>query len=152
MTTVYVLLDGGYSDKSVQAVFSTREKAEAFVARFEGYDCGEIVERALDEMDVASWSPGRSWWIHVRPWRNPAYGPTSVQPGFMAINIDRATMHPEACTRQWRVDQYSGAPSYRTEFWGSYEEAKAFAEAKLVEEQAKPPPCEQPGAYTGRRV
>jgi len=152
MTTVLVLLDGGYSDRSVQAVFTTREKAEAFVARFGGYDCSDIVEREVDEYDVARWPPGRSWTIVVRPWRRPGLPPTYVQPGYHAMSVDQYIAPPEKCTREWRVDQYDGAPVYRTEFWGTYDEAKAFAEAKLVEERSKTPPCEQPGAYTGRRA
>jgi hypothetical protein len=146
---VFVLLDGAYSDKSVQAVFSTREKAEAFVKRFEGYDCGDIVEREVDDYDDAAWPPGRAWCVvvHVQP-ALPSFSSPNGH-----VNLQGVVAHPDACTREWSRLQWGtecDKRPFRTLFWGTSEQAKAFGEAKLVEERSRLPPGALPGAYEPR--
>lgn len=51
MKPVYVVTSGCYSDYSVDAIFSTRAKAQAFVKRFPDSDCNGISEWRLD-MDI----------------------------------------------------------------------------------------------------
>ena len=50
MEKAYIVTTGIYSDKSIQAVFSTREKAETFAEFHPGGDA-EVVEFTADEID-----------------------------------------------------------------------------------------------------
>ena len=50
MEKAFIVTTGIYSDKSIQAVFSTREKAETFAEFHPGGDA-EVVEFTVDEID-----------------------------------------------------------------------------------------------------
>lgn len=61
MTTVYVVTDGDYSDYRIEAVFSTQEKAEAYIARrgeHSEWFGGRVEQYDLDNMDT-DWLAGR---------------------------------------------------------------------------------------------
>jgi hypothetical protein len=156
---VHLLFDGGYSDRSVLGVFSTPEKLAAFVKRYEVDvdDLSEPREYVVDEYDDSGWPPGRSYYVIVRPAPMPSTQPkpfpSYVDPlrtRYRAIEISACIRPYSACTREWRFEKYD--ESYRTEFWGTYDEAVAFAEAKLVEERDKLPPGRLPAAYIGNRT
>jgi hypothetical protein len=128
-STVHLLVfDYGDCEGHVRAAFSTPEKLAAFVKRYEP-DNHATQEFVVDEFDDADWPPGRSYLIIVRP-KPP---PSGV---YYPIKVSDCISLYSKCTREWRVEQRDD--SYRTEFWGTREEAKAFAEAKLVEERNRP--------------
>ena len=49
MKTVYVVTEGTYSDYGIEALFSTEEKAKAFVAKHEYNSDRRVEEYTLDE-------------------------------------------------------------------------------------------------------
>lgn len=56
MSKVFVVTHGAYSDYCIDAIFSTKEKAEEYVVKYNetnSYDKGEITEWDLDEMENA---------------------------------------------------------------------------------------------------
>lgn len=57
MKTVFVVTSGIYSDFGIEAVFSTKEKAEEFVKNLDGFYKGEIKEWAVDinERESSFW-------------------------------------------------------------------------------------------------
>jgi hypothetical protein len=57
--TVYLVSEGSGSDYRIEGVFSTREKAQAYIDRVGPGDGRGIEEYVLDE---------RQRWEHVRPW------------------------------------------------------------------------------------
>ena len=160
MTTVYVVMDDGYSDRSVDAVFSTKEKLAAFLKRSHGVDSieGWYTEVVVDECDAATWPPGTSWQLTVHPL--PALVPHSYMPPGQATDGDRIVARPDACTGAWEtIPETFGKklpwPNFRCQFWGTAEEATAYANAKLAEERAKMPPelwSQYSQSYIGRRT
>lgn len=63
MTTIYVATSGSYSDYSIDAVFSTREKAEQYIARRNelgglSYEANAVEEWVLDETSP-EWLEGK---------------------------------------------------------------------------------------------
>ena len=62
MTTIYAVNEGHYSDYHVVALFSTRERAQEFMATFTG-DYGEIEEYALDSDVVDLVRQGYTKWL-----------------------------------------------------------------------------------------
>ena len=55
--TVYVVTSGEYSDYRIDAIFSTRERAEAYLSQLKGAECSsgyeQIAEWAVDEQASA---------------------------------------------------------------------------------------------------
>ena len=154
MSSIFIIWDGGYSDKGVEGAFTSREKAEAFMRRFPSYRMEtDIEEVQLDAFDDADWPPGRSVLIIVRPapFRPPGM-PYSWSPtGYRPLDVDACVLRPDECTRVWEPFDYGHVIAWRAKFWGTVEEQKAFAEAKLVEERAKLPPGALGQAYVGRK-
>ena len=62
MTKVYVLTDGVYSDRVIDAVYSSREKAEAFLRERDGVWLKDtnIIEMVLDKDPTVTLSGGKT--------------------------------------------------------------------------------------------
>jgi len=154
---IFIIWDGGYSDRSIEGAFSTREKAEAFLKRFFANTANvnrDIEEFAVDAFEDTDWPPGRSWLITVRPappQRPPTFPINYYHPHYQSLTGDPCVLRPDECTRTWEPIKYGGATAYRAYFWGTDVDAKAFGEAKLVEERAKLPPGALGQSYEGRR-
>lgn len=148
MTTVLVMMDGGYSDRSVEAIFSTREKATAFLKRFYSSEIEEDVanrmlsEVVLDAYDDAGWPPGMSWRLTMRV-RACEPNPCFVD-RVMPVRADKVVMLPQECTGIWKADGAPWENVQRCFFWGTEEAVMAFADAKLAEEMAKLPADRRP--------
>jgi hypothetical protein len=155
---IFIIWDGGYSDKSVEGAFSTREKAKAFLKRFFAETANadrDIEEFSVDAFDDADWPPGYSMQLTVRPAppKRTAHGPFNYYfSRYQAITGDRVVRRPEECTREWTTwERGDRVPAWQAYFWGTEADAKAFAEAKLAEERAKlPPEIWPPQSYVGR--
>lgn len=66
--TVYVVTSGSYSDYSINAVFSTREKAERYIDLFcakNGYDEAGIEEWELDPYEKEMREGIRAYMVHM---------------------------------------------------------------------------------------
>ena len=71
LMTVYVVTSGSYSDYGIEGIFSTREKAQAYIDLFRGEDgkdrhCdsfNDIEEKLLDELEGSQvyWRAGTDW-------------------------------------------------------------------------------------------
>jgi hypothetical protein len=144
VSSIFVIWDGGYSDRGVEGAFTSREKAEAFMRRFPSYYAEtDIEEVQLDAFDDADWPPGRSCIITVRPAPppRPEGAPYSWSPtGYRPLDVEACVLRPDQCTREWESFDYGGVTAWRARFWGTVEEQKVFCEAKLVEEREKLPP------------
>jgi|HubBroStandDraft_2_1064218.scaffolds.fasta_scaffold00039_18 hypothetical protein len=157
MGSIFIIWDGGYSDRSVEGAFSTREKAEAFLKRFfpgTSNTCRDIQEFPIDVFEDQEWPPGRSWLITVRPAppHRPEVGPYNYASlGYQPLTGDPVVLRPDECTRAWESFDYGNVIAWRARFWGTDVEGKAFGEAKLVEERAKLPPGALGQSYTGRK-
>jgi len=56
---VYMVTSGSYSDYGVNAIFSTREKAEEFIALFPNGECNGVTEMEIDPQCVEFRKAGR---------------------------------------------------------------------------------------------
>lgn len=66
-TTIYVVTSGDYSDYGIEAMFSTREKAQAYIdaRNLNDYDEGrEVNEWIVDEQE--GWLMRPQWEAHIR--------------------------------------------------------------------------------------
>ena len=103
--TVYIVFEGAYSDRCSLGVFSTREKAETYIAEAKITDDSEIEEHTVDEFDGAVI---RDYWVtHLDPTTGEVRDATSWRGRKMASPTARGMVAPPEWNGPRCVSVYS---------------------------------------------